>query len=165
MGNAESNPVRNLDKRTARRQYRKTFEKAIMAFRVANDDIAISEPKPANEGNGLQVYVRKRPIFPRELEAEFDVITCSPTTVTIHDARMEADMRHQFLRHHRFVFDSVFGAAATNAEVYDCAVAPLVECALLGGHATCFMYGQTGSGKTFTMSSVHSSLCAVTLSR
>jgi hypothetical protein len=49
-----------------------------------------------------------------------------------------------------FTFDRVFGAGATQAEVYS-AVDPLVQSVLSGYNATVFAYGATGSGKTHTM--------------
>lgn len=35
----------------------------------------------------------------------------------IHDARMHSDMRHMFINHHTFAFDTVFGDRASNDEV------------------------------------------------
>ena len=50
-------------------------------------------------------------------------------------------------------FDGVFGEAATNRQLFETALKPMVthlfNCR--GGHGTCFAYGQTGSGKTVTM--------------
>ena len=52
-----------------------------------------------------------------------------------------------------FRFDDVFGPAATQGEVYDRLVSPLVESCFRGYNATVLAYGQTGSGKTYTMGS------------
>ena len=53
-----------------------------------------------------------------------------------------------------FSFDGAFDEAATNAEVYASAVAPLVQLCLSGGgaNATCFAYGQTVRLAPFTTS-------------
>ncbi|KND04969.1 uncharacterized protein SPPG_00656 [Spizellomyces punctatus DAOM BR117] len=51
----------------------------------------------------------------------------------------------------RFTFDSVFGPDHSQHDVYEAAVAPLVERFLEGYNATVMAYGQTGSGKTYTM--------------
>lgn len=50
----------------------------------------------------------------------------------------------------RFYYDRVFDERATNHEVYEEMVAPLLERLLEGFNLTIFAYGPTGSGKTFT---------------
>jgi hypothetical protein len=50
-----------------------------------------------------------------------------------------------------FTFDHVFGPEASQEEVYENCVEPLVEATLEGVNGTLFAYGQTGSGKTYTM--------------
>ena len=162
MGAAESNPVRNLDKRTARRTYRDAFRGAVKRYRtsarVAEQWAYLGEEgeKEWDEG-ALKVCVRKRPIFKPEIQGkEFDVLTVTHNKlITVHDARMHADMRRQLMNHHEFIFDRVFTAKANNDEVYLDTAAPLVKVALEGGFATCLMYGQTGSGKTYTMTSIY----------
>jgi hypothetical protein len=54
---------------------------------------------------------------------------------------------------HTYRFDGVFGEASTNAQIFECALKPMVRylCSARGSHGTCFAYGQTGSGKTVTM--------------
>jgi kinesin family protein 2/24 len=158
MGNAESNPVRNMDKRTARREYRDTFAGAIARYRaiVSSEDLHAYAQEGSGTGSGdmqegqhnVSVCVRKRPIFQHEIDdGEFDVITTiGGKKVVVHDARMHADMKRQFLYHYEFNFDHVFGEKASNRDVYNASAAPLVESALQGGYATCLMYGQTGSG-------------------
>jgi kinesin family member 2/24 len=106
----------------------------------------------------VRVFIRKRPIFPRERKAsEFDVVSCGADgrSCTVHDARMRADMRRRFLVHHEFRFDRVFDARATNADVFAEAADALVDAAIAGSFTTCMMYGQTGSGKTYTMSALY----------
>jgi hypothetical protein len=148
MGAAESNPVRNMDKRTARREYRKEFSAAIMRYRrLVGEGAEQPEPEVGRDA-AVRVCIRKRPIFDYELEnQEFDVITCvGQSTLVVHDARMHPDMRRQFLHHHEFHFDNVFNENATNAQVYEAAALPLVRFVMQGGYSTCLMYGQTGSG-------------------
>ena len=162
MGAAESNPVKNLDKRTARRTYRDAFKGAIERYRSSRKvqaqhaHLAASETVEWEEGT-IRVCVRKRPIFKDEIKgSEFDVLTCMhDKLITVHDARMHADMVRQLMNHHEFLFDRVFDAKAGNDEVYQGTAAPLVKIAAEGGFATCLMYGQTGSGKTYTMSSIY----------
>ena len=169
MGNEQS-IVRNVDKRTARREQAHHFVPAIRAFRAEawggeKEDEEVCErgagaDAPAARG-GMQVCVRKRPVFPHELEqGEYDVVTCvgrgGAAQVIVHDARMHPDMRHMFINHHTFAFDVVFGEAASNRQVYAETAFPLVRRAVDDSvTATIMMYGQTGSGKTFTMSAIY----------
>ena len=162
MGAAESNPVRNLDKRTARRTYRDDFRGAIKRYRTSTKvaqqwAFLASEDDRSWEAGDLKVCVRKRPIFKSELQGkEFDVLTVTHgKLITVHDARMHADMRRQLMNHHEFIFDRVFNENADNDQVYAGTAAALVQEALKGGFATCLMYGQTGSGKTYTMTSIY----------
>jgi kinesin family protein 2/24 len=75
--------------------------------------------------------------------------------ITLHDARMGADMQTMLLNHHSFHFHHTFNAAATNSDVYAGAVTGMIPLPLTGGVATVMAYGQTGSGKTFTMTSIY----------
>lgn len=95
MGSAESNPIRNMDKRTARREYKSDFCRAVGRYREVNKDgIQVTQnairSDDADGCAGIKVFVRKRPIFKKEIELdEFDVITClGGNQVTVHDARM-----------------------------------------------------------------------------
>eukprot|EP00854_Cymbomonas_tetramitiformis_P021855 gene21855-26308_t len=140
MGGAES-VIRNVDKRTARREHRAVFCQAIDEYRAnlvdAPEDHAAPDADPRSSANGMQVFVRKRPIFQREIhDGEFDVISCKCSAVIIHDARMESDMRRMFMNHHRFKFSAVFGEHVDNDNVYHASAAPLVKSAALLGTAT-----------------------------
>lgn len=122
MGNEQSgNPVRNMDKRTARREYRDDFVAAIKRYRHAlkieynsvdyhsnSVENSTRHDKEWFDGH-IRVFVRKRPIFKHELDAfEFDVATChGGNSVVIHDARMHNDMKKQIMHHHTFQFDQV----------------------------------------------------------
>ena len=165
MGNLESNPVKNLDKRTARREYRDHFIAAIKTYRreekvKAKSTGAVHERRDIiwDGTQNVRVAVRKRPIFKHEVENhEFDVVTfANGQSAVIHDARMHKDMKKMFMNHHEFQFDQVFDEKTDNNDVYTSAVAPLTKFAAVdGGYCTCLVYGQTGSGKTFTMSSIY----------
>ena len=50
-----------------------------------------------------------------------------------------------------YTFDRTFDTNATQLEIYDTAVQPIVESCLEGYNGTIFAYGQTSSGKTHTM--------------
>jgi kinesin family protein 2/24 len=161
MGNSESaNPIRNLDKRTARREYREDFLTAINRFRKQyvllkqstshkNEDNNILKTW---DDNNIRVFARKRPIFTHEIENnEYDVVTCINSNIVIHDCRMHTDMKRQFINHHEFQFDGVFSEKASNQSVYEATTKPLVEIACEGGFSTALVYGQTGSGKVISV--------------
>lgn len=103
MGNAESNPVRNMDKRTSRRENSAVFSKAISKYRsenLENREVSSSgsfNDVSFNEGE-LTVVVRKRPIFPHEISSsEFDVVTCiGKKNLCIHDARCSPFLTEHF---------------------------------------------------------------------
>ena len=48
---------------------------------------------------------------------------------------------------HTFTFDRCFGGSATQAEVYDDLIQPLLSSCLEGYNATALAYGQTGAGE------------------
>ena len=157
MGAAES-VVRNVDKRTARREHREKFIDAIHMF-ADRFDYRARDGALADDASDrpIRVCVRKRPMFDHEWkkEKEFDVVTAGQDRVVVHDARMAKDMQKMFIDQNEMNFDRVFGEAADNDEVYSGTAARLVQLAADGGHATVMMYGQTGSGKTYTMSSIY----------
>eukprot|EP00933_Yihiella_yeosuensis_P041076 TRINITY_DN35514_c0_g1_i1.p1 TRINITY_DN35514_c0_g1~~TRINITY_DN35514_c0_g1_i1.p1 ORF type:complete len:934 (+),score=210.71 TRINITY_DN35514_c0_g1_i1:61-2862(+) len=157
MGNAESQIVRNVDKRTSRREHRATFEAAAKRFRAAPFEAPAALSQQASASRCLQVCIRKRPMFKHEFEqSEFDVITAlEPGRVVVHDARMHPDMVNMFMNHHDFSFDKAFHEGVNNAEVYAATTQDLVASTLQGGNSTVMMYGQTGSGKTYTMRSIY----------
>lgn len=155
MGQGQS--LKNLDKRTARREYNNDFSHAIRDFRCRVEDsrhLPFLQPSASvGEGNvmvgggpdKIQVNVRKRPLFDKERSnSEFDVISCiTPETVVVHDARLDCDMKTQLLRHHEFTFQRVFGENATNDDVYREVVEPMVRQVSRGNNGTVFMYGQS----------------------
>jgi hypothetical protein len=154
MGQSESNPVKNIDKRTARREYHDDFSNAIQTYRTnvahyysnskanRNDRIDSLRFKPGE----IIVCVRKRPINKSELSNnEFDVITCLEDlqTILVHDARMGSDMKTQYLEHYPFVFNRIFDERTNNQSVYDATVgACIIDNSIRGKLSTCMMYGQ-----------------------
>lgn len=149
MGNEQSsNPIRNMDKRTARREHGNSFNSAIINYRNRvgfNIKNKVHYEDDDWEAGSIRVCIRKRPIFKPELaNFEFDVITClDGRNVVVHDARMGKDMRQMILNHHSFEFDRIFNEKCDNDEVYEETAAPLTKIAIGGGFATCLMYGQS----------------------
>ena len=162
MGNSESQPVRNVDKRTARRDHAHLFKGAITAYRREVLLNAIDEGGDArgglihDPGDALRVAVRRRPFFKHELDqGEFDVVSCEKRSISVHDCRLYPDCRRLYVDNLKFRFDRVFDEAADSLVVYAESVAPLVQRACTTARAsTVLMYGQTGSGKTFTMRAI-----------
>eukprot|EP00035_Acanthoeca_spectabilis_P004967 m.108651 g.108651 ORF g.108651 m.108651 type:complete len:1165 (+) comp12814_c0_seq1:99-3593(+) len=121
---------------------------------------APSPPPPdvGDEEDGIEdvrirVCVRKRPLGKRERRRnESDAIEIeAPARVTIVAPRHAVDMT-QYNQRHSFLFDQVFDASSSNAEVYRRTARPLVRSAVdRGCRVACFAYGQTGAGKTHTM--------------
>ena len=72
-----------------------------------------------------------------------------PTSITIRRAgpRSVIALKHS----DKFSFERVYGPEASNGEVFQVSVKPLIERALKGYNVCLFTYGQTASGKTFTM--------------
>ena len=171
MGNAESQPVRNVDKRTARRDHAPKFMGAIAQYRYDNgllgEDAHEGQPSEGavehgdgdscqGEGAGtsrLRVCVRQRPIFSHETQAgEFDVLSSDRRAMVVHDCRTEADCRRLFISHHTLAFDRVFDGRTASEAVYADAVAPLVRLAARGEAPACIlMYGQTGRWAALTL--------------
>ena len=175
MGNLESNPCKNVSKRESRRDHSKQFAEAVTRFRAGRSGlggVGYSEEYGDGEGEGgakggrdshtrhIIVAVRKRPIFRHELaKREFDAITVdggSGGCLTLHDARLKANLSDLYMVHRQFRFDTVFGELCSNDDVYDASAKQLVQASLRpGGEGTVLMYGQTGSGKTYTMTAIY----------
>ncbi|EKX47591.1 hypothetical protein GUITHDRAFT_106577 [Guillardia theta CCMP2712] len=157
MGN-EHSVIKNIDKRTARREHAAFFKLAIERFRQEGETSSGGvREEGAPTKRSIHVCVRKRPIFPHEINAgEYDVITCRKAGVFVHDARIHSDMRHLFINHHSFDFDAVFDESAENSQVYQGAAAEAIANTVHKSiTTTILMYGQTGSGKTYTMTSIY----------
>ena len=151
-------PVRNQDKRTSRLDNKDSFQRAILQHR-AGLPAAIGIPAQVGEtaSRGINVCVRKRPLFPHEVDAgDYDATTVhGGSRIVVHDGRMKPDMVHMEMKHYQYMFGRVFDEETGNDSVYESTAAPLVRHAAQGGTATVFMFGQTGSGKTYTMTAIH----------
>ncbi|KAM6931375.1 kinesin-like protein KIF27 [Xenentodon cancila] len=89
----------------------------------------------------VRVAVRIRPLLPKEVLHRHQVcvrVVPGSTRVVFGLDRL-------------FSFDHAFGPTASQDEVYEASVRPLVEYLINGYNATVFCYGQTGSGKTYTL--------------
>ncbi len=102
----------------------------------------------------VQVAVRCRPINERERNAgERTIIQCEPARREIHfspPAGRKAPAGSSGGKK-TFTYDHVFGPDASQGDVYNGVVKPIVDEVLEGYNCTVFAYGQTGTGKTHTM--------------
>lgn len=100
-----------------------------------------SAPQTAR-GDGVRVRVasRVRPLLPFEAVGARQGSNC-----------VEVASPSVFIGKSCFTFDHVFGPEASQEEVYEECVSPLVEATFDGVNGTLLAYGQTGSGKTYTM--------------
>ncbi|XP_068166916.1 kinesin-like protein KIF27 [Antennarius striatus] len=89
----------------------------------------------------VKVAVRVRPLLPKEvLHKHKECVRLVPGS-----SRVVLDLDRVFS------FDYAFGQNASQEEVYESCVQPLVRSLVAGYNATVFCYGQTGSGKTYTL--------------
>lgn len=100
----------------------------------------------------IRVVVRKRPLNKKEINKnDPDILRVdSEKTLVVQEVKTKVDLS-KFIEEHAFTFDNVFGEDASNADIYQTCVQPLIAAAFQGAKVSCFAYGQTGSGKTFTM--------------
>jgi kinesin family protein 2/24 len=103
----------------------------------------------------LNVCVRKRPLFPKEIEkGEIDCISVANPNVSVHECKKKVDGITKYVDNHDFTFDNAFYEKEDTEDLYLCSVQPLIPSLLQNGVVTVFAYGQTGSGKTHTMKGV-----------
>ncbi|CAG9311923.1 unnamed protein product [Blepharisma stoltei] len=100
----------------------------------------------------IQVIVRKRPLTASEIKKkETDIVDItSRESLIVREDKQKVDLT-KFTEGHNFLYDQVYDETATNQEIYQFCIQPLISAAFEGSHITCFAYGQTGSGKTYTM--------------
>lgn len=171
-GEVEQGGRQMFDKNTLRFQHRKLFVAALERYRkrmaldrngaesVDTDapDLALCTLRLTP--GAIHVFLRKRPLFPKEAaNGEYDITSLPPgsplaTQVVLHNCLFQADLKTPFMQHMWFDFDHVFGEDVGNFEVYRVAASALISSSRDGGLSTLFMFGQTGSGKTHTMSAI-----------
>ena len=96
----------------------------------------------------MKVVVRVRPANEIEMQASSPPVVqvqSADNSVTVVKGSGKTQQRNVFH------FDSVFGTFATQKEIFDQTLSPVVDDVLSGIESTVFAYGQTGTGKTYTM--------------
>eukprot|EP00055_Hartaetosiga_balthica_P011640 m.53636 g.53636 ORF g.53636 m.53636 type:complete len:1047 (-) comp7675_c0_seq1:38-3178(-) len=102
-------------------------------------------PTSAKKECNIQVAVRCRPMNQKEEdELAHTIVDCNSSSKKVTISGMKYDTK-------TFSFDHVFDPTASQLDVYNTVVSPLLEEVLTGFNCTVFAYGQTGTGKTHTM--------------
>ena len=112
--------------------------------------------RPTRLGS-FRIFVRVRPLLESEdVAGEYSALDAESRKMLVcHDARLARSGRRLAMIHHWYWADSVYSPAASDADVCDGVLEPLLRRALSGeGDGTALLYGQTGAGKTYTMSSL-----------
>ena len=119
--------------------------------------VAAAAPAP------FRVFARVRPLNERESDAgEYAAVDTTQQTLSCHRPLLARTGRRLSLLHRSFACDRVFGSLASEAQVCDGVLEPLLERVTAGlGDATVILYGQTGAGKTHSLSSMISRCEAV----
>jgi len=105
---------------------------------------------PAREDN-IKVVVRSRPLNSAEKAAKTpSLVSCDRERREVSVAMTVGSKRSS----KKYTYDVVFGPYATQNDVYQAAIGPIVDEVLQGYNCTVFAYGQTGTGKTHTMEGV-----------
>lgn len=127
---------------------------------------AVNKTKMTNEkGRNMQVVLRVRPLNRRELEQNHrSIVRVADSNTIIFDPDEDEDefFFHGAKQSHRditkrvnkkltMVFDQVFDDEASNANVFEQSMRPLVTSVMEGYNCSAFVYGATGAGKTYTM--------------
>ena len=103
----------------------------------------------------IWVWVRKRPIFPKEESSgDIDWVSVANPHCRVHEPKIKVDGITKYVENHDFNFDNSFNEKESTEIVYQTMIYPLMASLFEGGVVTCFAYGQTGSGKTFTMKGI-----------
>mmetsp|Transcript_5575 Transcript_5575/g.9477 ORF Transcript_5575/g.9477 Transcript_5575/m.9477 type:complete len:992 (+) Transcript_5575:43-3018(+) len=107
----------------------------------------------------IQVAVRVRPFLPFEagakscidvLPGEDDNQEASSHQKLSLGKSVRIGSHHAHRDGHTFTFDKCFSGLATQVEIYNTLILPLLNSCLEGYNATTLAYGQTGAGKTYT---------------
>lgn len=111
----------------------------------------VSPPRSVN----VQVAVRCRPLNDRERSSgERSVLLCAEDRREVVCSALGGQRKggaSSINPKKTYTYDHVFGQDATQADVYEGIVEPIVDEVLQGYNCTVFAYGQTGTGKTHTM--------------
>ncbi|XP_012226880.2 uncharacterized protein [Linepithema humile] len=96
--------------------------------------------------DSIKVAIKIRPLIKREKDENLPI-----QWITQENSIMVNDAEIKKRGDGRFTFDHIFDMDASNKDVFDSVVRPIVDATVNGFNGTVFAYGQTSSGKTYTM--------------
>ncbi|XP_055689534.1 kinesin-like protein KIF18A isoform X2 [Lutzomyia longipalpis] len=119
----------------------------------------------AKKEGKMKVAVRIRPFNRQEMEANQRIIVRvideqnllfdpddDEDEFFFHGSKMKhRDITKRVRKKLPMEYDHVFGAEATNDDIYERCMKPLISSVMDGYNCSVFVYGATGAGKTFTM--------------
>lgn len=111
--------------------------------------------KPTAEGSGSSP--RNRDISPNHYRIINDSQTVNifpqkiPRRPLALDSKQSVSVNEGGSRSCNFTYDYVFSSNATQDEIFQHTIAPVIRSTMQGYNASILCYGQTGSGKTYTM--------------
>lgn len=100
--------------------------------------------KETQINNGVRVTIRVRPNVQTEIK-EHCLKLVNEKTIAIRDPKSIIEEEKQF------AFDSIYTPNATQEDIFQNEVVPLIPLLLQGFNTTIFCYGITCSGKTYTI--------------
>ncbi|CAB3233053.1 unnamed protein product [Arctia plantaginis] len=103
-----------------------------------------------DKNQNIQVFIRLRPLNQRERD-----IKSLGVIDVVNNREVVVRQSQQTSHTKKFTFDRAFAPNASQLQVYQEVVSPLIEEVLNGYNCTVFAYGQTGTGKTHTMVGEH----------
>ena len=119
-----------VDKRQSRKDNAPSFKAAIESYASGLTDVPARLGKgmaikasqglmPRNDGLGVPVYVRKRPLFAHEVKKnEYDVVAVdAEDMVVVHNCQMHADLKRMHIVHKAFPCAHAFDEHCTNEDV------------------------------------------------
>ena len=119
-----------VDKRQSRKDNAPSFTAAIEGYNKGLTDIPARLDKdmaikasqglmPQNDGLGVPVYVRKRPLFAHEVKKqEYNVISVdADDMVVVHNCQMHADLKRMHIMHKAFPCTRAFDEHCSNKDV------------------------------------------------
>ncbi|XP_078032758.1 uncharacterized protein LOC144467717 [Augochlora pura] len=96
--------------------------------------------------DSIKVAIKVRPLIKREKDDNLPI-----QWVVYGNSIVSTDTELKKRGDGGFCFDHIFDTNASNSDVFDSIVKPIVDAAVNGFNGTVFAYGQTSSGKTYTM--------------
>ena len=111
-------------------------------------------PPPASPSAPFRLFLRQRPLLPFEkMNDEYSVINSAREgrALIAHKGMLCRTGKRLNVSHMEYSFDHVFDGTASQDEVTNTCLEPLLDYSLLeGGESTLLLFGQTGTGKTYT---------------